>query len=60
MNKHETAHAIVLDALAEAFVHAFGYVSVAERHRYAEQICNEVERDEHDHGVVAAGNGWPA
>lgn len=58
MNRHETAHLLIFDALAEAFAHAYTYVSTAERHRYAELICDEVERDEHQHGVVAAGNGW--
>lgn len=60
MNRHETAHAIVFEALGEALAHAYGYVSTAERHRYAELICTEVERDEHDHSrTVGTVNGWP-
>lgn len=61
MNKHECAHALVFDALGEALAHAYGYVSTGERHRLAELVCDQVERDEHDHGQpTTTANGWPA
>lgn len=61
VNRHETAHAIVFDALGEALAHAYGYVGASERHHLAELVCLEVERDQVDHAqTVGTGNGWPA
>lgn len=45
MNRHETAHLLVFEALAEPLAHAYSYVPTTERHRLAEMVCDQVEHD---------------